>query len=254
VGSALPRPDPDGADIVIAYCGTAGAEAIAATALSLLSEEERERAGRLRAGAGRLDYAIAHLLLLRLLQDSTGHRQPRFARGAYGKPALDPPSGAPPLRFNISHSRGCVACVMGRGAEVGIDVEDAERIGGRHHVAGEVFSAEERRVLAALDEAGRRETFAAMWTMKEAIIKADGRGLAMPLRDFTVDPGSSSARFAGDGGGSAARWLLGCHRWGRFRLAAAAVGDPPPRRISWTRVEYEALLSPGQPARRTSST
>lgn len=253
MGPSLPQPDPDGSGIVAVYCGTTGAEATAAAALSLLSEEERERAERLRAGADRLDYAIAHLLKLRLLQDATGNGQPRFARGAYGKPALDPPVGAPPLRFNISHSRGCVACVLGRGAEVGIDVEDAERIGGRHGVAADTFSAEERQVLAALDEAERREAFAAMWTMKEAIIKADGRGLAMPMQSFTVDPVSSSVRFAGDEDRSAERWLLGRRRWGRFRLAAAAVGDPPPKRISWTRVECEALLSADQPA-RTSST
>lgn len=242
---SLPQPDADGTGIVAVYCGTTGAAAMAAVALSLLSEEERERAGRVRAGADRLDYAIAHLLQLRLLQKATGNRQFRFVRGAYGKPALDPPVGVPPLRINISHSRGCVACVLGRGAEVGIDVEDEGRIGGRHRVAGDIFSAEERHVLAALDEAGRRKAFAAMWTMKEAIIKADGRGLAMPMQGFTVDPGSSSVRFAGDEDRSAKRWLLGRHRWGRFRLAAAAVGDPPPKRMSWTRVECEALLSPG---------
>jgi len=245
VESFLPQPDPDGAGIVAVYCGTTGAAAMAAAALSLLSEEERERFGRLRTEADRVDYAIAHLLLLRLLQNATGSRQPRFTRGQHGKPALDPPSGTPALRFNLSHSRGCVACVLGRGAEVGIDVEDSARIGGRHHVAASIFSAEERQVLAALDEAGRREAFAAMWTMKEAIIKADGRGLAMPMQGFTVDPGSSSVRFAGDDDRSATRWLLGRHSWGRFRLAAAAVGDPPPKRISWTRVECDALLSPG---------
>lgn len=240
---SLPQPDPDGTGIVAVYCGTTGAAATTAEALSLLSEEERERAGRIRAGADRLDYAIAHLLLLRMLQNATGNRRFRFARGAFGKPALDPPSGTPPLRMNISHSRGCVACVLGRGAEVGIDVEDSARIGGRHGIADGSFSAEETKVLAALDEADRRETFAAMWTMKEAIIKADGRGLAMPMQGFTVDPRSSSVRFDEDEGRSARRWLLGCHRWGSFRLAAAAVGDPPPQRISWTRVECEALLS-----------
>jgi 4'-phosphopantetheinyl transferase len=242
---SFPQPDPDGTGIVAVYCGTTGADAMAAVALSLLSDEERELAERVRAAADRLDYALAHLLRLRLLQAATGNRHFRFERGAHGKPVLDPPVGAPPLRINISHSRGCVACVLGRGAEVGIDVEDAARIGGRHAVAGDTFSEEERHVLASLDEAGRREAFAAMWTMKEAIIKADGRGLAMPMQGFTVDPGSSSVRFAGDEDRSAGRWLLGRHSWGSFRLAAAAVGDPPPKRISWTRIEYEALLSPG---------
>jgi 4'-phosphopantetheinyl transferase len=239
---------------VAVYCGTAAAAAMAEAALSRLSDEERERAGRFRAEADRVDYAIAHLLRLRLLQKAAGDRPLRFVRGAHGKPTLDPPVGAPPLRFNISHGRGCVACVLARGCEVGIDVEDEARIGGRHGVAGEILSAEERRLLAELDEAGRREAFAAIWTMKEAVIKADGRGLAMPMQGFTVDPDSSSVRFADEEDSGARRWLLGRHRWGRFRLAAAAVGDPPPRRISWVRVECEALLSPDQPARRTSST
>jgi 4'-phosphopantetheinyl transferase len=120
----------------------------------------------------------------------------RFATGEFGKPYLaDPPVGRD-VRFNLSHSRSRVAVALALGAEVGVDVEAldrAERFDSG--IADAYFAPDEAAALRAIDdEALRREQFLRLWTLKEAWIKATGRGLSQPLDAFSIDPDRLSIR------------------------------------------------------------
>ncbi len=106
----------------------------------------------------------------------------RFVPNEYGKPAIHPDCA---LRFNLSNSLGLVVCLIGEGADVGVDVESRERAETMMEVAPRVFSPRELAQLDALNGDGKLERALHLWTLKEAYIKARGMGLALPLDKFS---------------------------------------------------------------------
>ena len=102
---------------------------------------------------------------------------------------LAPPS----FGFNLSHTKGLVACVVAIGRDVGIDVERVDRTSEIDSLCASHFSRSEVEQLAACSAHVRRDRFFDTWTLKEAYGKAIGRGLGHPLDSTTFDltsPGS----------------------------------------------------------------
>jgi 4'-phosphopantetheinyl transferase len=155
----------------------------------LLSPEERERAARFRFDEDRALFAASHAGLRRVLADCLG-REPcelRFREGPHGKPELEGESVG--LRFNLSHSGGLAVVAVARGIEVGVDVERILPKPDLESVARHFFSPREVDGLEALEAGTRRlRGFYACWTRKEALLKARGVGLSLPLDAFSVDP------------------------------------------------------------------
>jgi len=193
-------------DVEIAYRATEGiAREQLIEAEATLSSEERRQRDRLRAAEDRRDYAAAHDLLRRSLSRHAGVAPDgwRFAKGANGKPYVD---GPPALSFNLSHTRGLVACGVGFDLPIGIDVERTDRPVDIEAIAGRCFSrAEIRAIVSRRDDA--RASFFELWTLKEAFIKAIGVGLAQPLNtmSFALDE-EGSIIFDPPDGFSAADW------------------------------------------------
>ena len=93
---------------------------------------------------------------------------------------------------SISHSAGFIACVAS-GVPVGVDLESLAR--SRDHVAlaEAVHGPAQREQLAALSADVRALTFLRWWTLKEAWLKARGRGLDFALmRALAFDDGAPS--------------------------------------------------------------
>jgi 4'-phosphopantetheinyl transferase len=107
----------------------------------------------------------------------------RFGRGARGKPFVASPARTG-LAFNLSHSGGLVICAVTVGRRVGADIEDLRRAVADRAIAARFFSVEERSALMALPTTERRHRFFALWTLREAYLKARGIGLALPLEQF----------------------------------------------------------------------
>jgi 4'-phosphopantetheinyl transferase len=239
----LPVPDCSGRDVVIVYCllpPTRYRNDL--SEFSLLSPSERSRASRFHLPWDAAIYSYAHLLLRRCLECVTGTADWDFRLGTHGKPALTPPWGQPPLAFNISHTLGLVACALARGLDVGVDVEAFDRELDPLGLAERYFSVEEQRALTALNPADRSRFFLATWTLKEAVIKADGRGLHMPLDIFTIDPTIPSVRFEPDANQGRAHWRVGRLSLLAHELAVAACGPAPPERFHWIELNHRALL------------
>ena len=97
---------------------------------------------------------------------------------AYGKPRLAAPN-AP--GFNLSHSGEVVLLAIARGADPGIDVEALRPRPRALQLAQRYFTAAEAAALARRSEADRQQAFYQLWTAKEAVLKALGRGLAFGL-------------------------------------------------------------------------
>lgn len=167
-----------------------------ARAAALLDAAETARAARFHFDRDRRDYRFAHALL-RLLLSSAAPRDPRawrFRDGAGGKPELAQPEPEP-LHFNLSHTRGCVACLAGRLPQIGVDLESRDRrvspdLGER------LFAPAEAALLRHPDEALRWERFFRIWTLKEAYLKATGQGLRTPLNAFAFSLEPPAVRFA----------------------------------------------------------
>jgi 4'-phosphopantetheinyl transferase len=169
----------------------ADAEAVA-RAWSWLDEEERARHAAIASDRQRTEFLAAHALLRGTLS-RFGPLAPaawRFVRDAHGAPRLAAGHGCEWLRFSLAHTAGLVAVAVARDRAVGVDVEDRERSLDWRSVARTGFAPDEAAGLEAqATEELRRERFFALWTLKEAYLKARGLGLALPLRDvaFAVD-------------------------------------------------------------------
>ncbi len=85
--------------------------------------------------------------------------------------------------FNISHSGNYVICILSSNTRVGIDVEH------RRKVDLEDFSRtmNPHQWSEIQSSANPYDTFFRYWCMKESVIKADGRGLSIPLTDIIFD-------------------------------------------------------------------
>jgi len=162
---------------------------------TLLSAEERARHDRFHFERDRQLYRVAHALV----RTSLSRYAPvapaawRFVATPHGRPELLPGNGGVPLRFNLSHTRGLVACVVSLAREVGVDVEAEERPGNPLDRVSDHFAPAEVAALRALPAAAQPTRFFTLWTLKEAYIKARGLGLAIPLDRFSFEvPASSS--------------------------------------------------------------
>lgn len=152
-----------------------------------MSPDEAEKQARFYFPEGRHEYLMTRALVRGVLSRyaDVAPEQWSFVRNEHGRPEIAGPAGVPPIRFNLSNTRGLIACLVTLDRDVGVDVEDTGRSGATIEIADRFFSAGEVRALHALPEARRRARFFEYWTLKEAYIKARGMGLAIPLGRFT---------------------------------------------------------------------
>ena len=113
-----------------------------------------------------------------------------IARGPFGKPRAAPYARGLDLRHSVAHSAGGLILAVALGAEVGVDLEASARVPRRGvaRLAARYFAPAEVEGLSAAPEgAPRAALFTATWALKEAYIKALGRGIAgTPLSSFAA--------------------------------------------------------------------
>jgi len=172
-----------------AFCDVSCGERVRLSAW--LCPEELERASRFRRQAD-TDRFVARRGILRALLGlylGTDPADLGFDQGPRGKPSLAAPASASGIRFSASHSHGLALYAIMCGREVGVDVEAVDPDFPGLRVAERFFSPCELNALGALPEDAQQQAFFACWTRKEAVLKATGEGLALPLRDFDVTVG-----------------------------------------------------------------
>jgi 4'-phosphopantetheinyl transferase len=183
-----------------------------------LGSDERQRASCFVRDDVRRRYVVSHaavrVILGRYLGIEPGalefhhgpHGKPRLAetrskgRGANSKEqraesrerhqiSLRSPLSAPcSLHFNLAHSGELAVVALARGCEIGVDVERLRPLRHLAQLAQRYFTPAEAAAILALDGDARQRAFLAVWTAKEAILKALGRGLSYPLDRFAVSP------------------------------------------------------------------
>jgi len=205
---------------------------------AMLAPEEKEREGRLVRERDRRLFLISRALVRTTLSRyaPVAPAAWRFAPGAQGKPEIVDPDGLPPLRFNLTHTAGLVACAVALGHEVGVDAEKRDRRIACPGLAQRVLSRGEAAFLERLPEEERREAFLDLWTLREAYAKARGAGILRSLGDvlsFRLAPGAEPAvSFGADWPDDPARWRFFRLRPGGRHCCAVAVGCPNPADLS----------------------
>lgn len=151
----------------------------------VLSAGEHERADRLWRHADRARFRTAwgltrHALAAHMGTEPEALEFVRTCRSCgalgHGKPAL---AGARSRwEFSISHSHEYVMLAITDVGPVGVDIEQADD----HliQVAAVVCGAKEKP--------GTADEVLWLWVQKEAVLKATGDGLAVPMTSFTVNP------------------------------------------------------------------
>jgi 4'-phosphopantetheinyl transferase len=182
---ALPRLEDD--EIQVWRVQSGGTSGLADPLPSLLSGGEQAHAWRLK-GQVRDHFTIGRTCL-KILLGNLQKIDPRdviITTATHGKPET-PSFGEHRIFFNLAHSNNTILIALGRRGAIGIDVEYVDRSTDIMEVAEANFTKKESSSLAAItDPKARLRTFFHYWTRKEAVGKADGRGLLLPLASFDV--------------------------------------------------------------------
>jgi 4'-phosphopantetheinyl transferase len=212
--------EPEGLSLLLVYRGAGvsvhGVDlrvdpAVEAACLALLDNEERARAARFIVAEPRRQFVITRGALRLLLAQHLDRpaQALSFATGPHGKPFAVVDGAPSKVEFNVSHSaeRGLIAIAR---EPVGVDIEFLGRDADFHLVAKGALTAAEQAALQQRTGAERTKLFYRLWTQKEALIKATGRGFACPPRGFAVPDalleGARSASFTFPG--ETALWLV----------------------------------------------
>jgi len=155
---------------------------------SLLSSDEKAHAERFYFEKNRDQYAVGRGLLRTLLGGYLGEEPARigFAYGPHGKPALATAGRERSLEFNLSHSGNLAIYAFSWGRRLGIDLERVRPMPDEDRFADRFFSARESALVRSLAGDGKLAAFFTIWTCKEAVLKADGDGLAKPINETEV--------------------------------------------------------------------
>jgi len=156
--------------------------------MQLLDADERLRASRFRFEVDAARFIQRRRALRAIVGGYLGiaPRDVVFAVDAFGKPSVAASSTCSDLSFNASHSGAIALVAASRAVRIGIDVEllraDVECLA----VATRFFAPGEVASLAALGPDDQVAGFFNAWTRKEAVVKAVGGGLSIPLDAFEV--------------------------------------------------------------------
>jgi 4'-phosphopantetheinyl transferase len=155
--------------------------------------------------------------------------QVRLVEGAHGRPRLDSVH-ASTLEFNWSHSGRHALMAIAHGIAPGIDIERRRPRPRALALARRFFADDEAAALATLPEADRADAFLELWTAKEALLKAHGRGIGFGLQRVHVVSDGDELRLLRFDDEAIGAWQL--HRLALAPdLVAALAWRGRPRRI-----------------------
>lgn len=154
----------------------------------LLSADELRRANIYATRHLRDSFVIARGYLRRVLSTwvHIDAKEIKFKYSPFGKPEIDDPRGNL-VQFNLSHSDNYFAIAVSNYFPVGIDIEFCCSEMEVYNVAQHIMTSNEFSCFSSLKNEFQRKQFFNIWTAKESLVKAIGRGLSVNLQDIEVD-------------------------------------------------------------------
>jgi len=150
----------------------------------LLSEQEGRRIRQLRSADRQVRFRASRGLVRAALSECRPEVAPgdwRLEENRFGRPFVTGPGPRPGPWFSVTHTQKWLLCAVSPASRLGLDAEPLDRRGDFRAVARRFFAAAEVEALERRPEAQRALDFLAFWTLKEALLKAKGRGLSLPL-------------------------------------------------------------------------
>jgi 4'-phosphopantetheinyl transferase len=153
--------------------------------LPVLSDEELARADRYLLPQDKHRYIISKSILKRLISRflNIEEKNIRIDLTKNGKPFL---AGSPDFQFNTSHSDDAFAIGFTSGKEIGIDIENRQRVPNIPALERFLFTTDELKIVQQLEESRKQEVFIESWTRKEALLKSGGEGLTKSMNCLEV--------------------------------------------------------------------
>lgn len=180
--------------------------------LGLLQPAERTRYNAYHADADRFMFLVGRAMARTLVGQALGVPATSWLwrEGSHGRPEAEIDAPGRPIRFNIAHSSGLVACALAEGRDVGVDVEDLERAAFDARLVRRCCSPAEAADVEAQPADRWPSRFLAYWTLKEAYLKARGLGISVHLPDisFSLDDPAPRVAFLRSLAGSDTRWTF----------------------------------------------
>ena len=133
---------------------------------------------------------------------------------------VESPSASPTT--SLSHSDSTVICGIARSGALGVDVERVRARSDWEGIAAYALHPRERSRINRLPDAQRWDHFFKIWTLKEAMGKALGVGLALPFNQIEVSSDGEIADAPRDCGLRAEGWRLAVLNLGVGLAGAAA--------------------------------
>lgn len=219
--------------------------------LAMLDDVERERYANYRMEIDKLRFLTGRTLIRAVAGRSLGIEPEQVVLDSscyscgkpHGKPRVvaGPDLPAAP-EVSVSHSGSLVALAVVGGAPVGVDVEQI-RAAEVTELARATFSEREHAAFAALPDNDRQGAFFAYWSRKEAVVKAVGKGMSIPMTTLTLsDPGDPPRLLASTSSEvDAALVSMADLRPGHdYRASVAVLADEP---LEVTEQDADALIN-----------
>ena len=155
---------------------------------SILSENERDRADKLKVDDKKQQYIITRGTLRQRLGLLTNIYPEVFEFNIleHGKPVLVNDARFSNITFNVSHSHDLALIAIAQKQNIGIDIEKINHESNHLALMTRFFSKAEQTEFQTIPDANKAKAFCACWTRKEAFIKAVGDGVSYGLDKFDV--------------------------------------------------------------------
>lgn len=204
-----------------------GREAWNAAAASL-SASQLQRIGSLHPGRARLG-ASSHLLARHALAEWFADEPVPFkiVHDSNGRPSVVTRRGMEAPAISIARTEGYVAVALSEASPIGIDIEHLRHPADRMDHVLRTFDEEEQRMLGHACD--RTEGIVAVWTMKEALGKALGKGVAYDQNIYRIRPTRRFLESVGKGRAETLvveGWAIGLLTPRPDLRLAVAVADP----------------------------
>ncbi|EAZ94199.1 4'-phosphopantetheinyl transferase family protein [Crocosphaera chwakensis] len=156
----------------------------------ILNEDEKDKAQRFRFEKHQKRFTIARSSLKQILSYYLliSPQEIEFEYNDYGKPKLLDKINKLGLQFNVSHSEDIAIYGITCHSLIGVDIEYIRPMPEAENLAKRFFSKQEYEYISLLSSAEKEREFFKLWTVKEAYLKAIGKGISGGLEKVEISP------------------------------------------------------------------
>lgn len=168
-------------------------------AFSLLNGEERERLEAFASAEPLRRFVLCRAALRAVLGEKLGceNEQLAFPTSEHGKPWATVDGVVAPIAFNVSHSGRHGLVAYAPEGRLGVDIEELRTRRRLDLLMDGALGPEERREVTARQGEEQIRFFFRLWTMKEAVLKAHGKGFLLDATSFEIPPAVRRGAAAG---------------------------------------------------------